>query len=190
MPTRLPDDRTPGQIGDKVADVLWGYYGQQGIPGTPLTPATAQAAPSTVYDDAYADTLLAEPAAISAPVVSPVVAQPAPVAQVSLVIAPTLPVVPATPRYQVFERIRPFAPKAPVHVLVPVAAPTLPVSVQAQVPARVQAPVPAPLPVQRPHVVQLGFVDGTTVELPGEHPAAKALRSAAAALTMRVESSR
>jgi hypothetical protein len=44
--------------------------------------------------------------------------------------------------------------------------------------------------VQRAHVVQLGFVDGSTMDLAGDHPAAKALRAAAIALTVRDQSSR
>jgi hypothetical protein len=45
--------------------------------------------------------------------------------------------------------------------------------------------VPEPRVPAARRVVQLGFVDGSTLELPGDDPAVRALRSAAAALTLR-----
>lgn len=143
MPSRLPDNRTPEQIGGKVAEVLWGYYGQHAAAGTPLTSAVAPGAASPAYDDAYADTLLAEPLLAEPLFAEPLIAGPAPV-------APRHPPVVARPAFA--------APAVQV-----AAAPVLP----------------------RPHVVQLGFMDGTTLELAGDHPAAKALRAAADALTLR-----
>jgi hypothetical protein len=67
----------------------------------------------------------------------------------------------ARPRFRVYERRRPAAQ--------PIAEPVVP---EPRVPAARR-------------VVQLGFVDGSTLELPGDDPAVRALRSAAAALTLR-----
>ena len=156
MPSRLPDNRSAQQIGGKVAEVLWGYYGQQGAPGTPLTSAAVvPMAASPAYDDAYADTLLAEPTypldLFAPPAIAPVHTSPAP----SLAAAPTAPV-----------------------------APTAAFAVVPAAPVMASAPAPA-LPPRPAHVVQLGFVDGSTMNLAGDHPAAKALRAAADALTLR-----
>lgn len=167
-PARLPDeDRTAAQIGGKVAEVLWGYYGQQGVSGTPLTQAPAPIAPSPVYDDAYADTLIEErPPGV------------APVARITPVVVPA-PVRPAPPKFQVYERLRPA-----------VAAAVMPITAPVPLPVAAPAPAAAPMsPAQRPYVVQLGFVDGTTMDLSRDHPAAKALRAAADALTLRAASS-
>jgi hypothetical protein len=72
---------------------------------------------------------------------------------------------PAPPRFRVYERPHPAA--QPVDQ--PIAEPVVP---EPRVPAARR-------------VVQLGFVDGSTLELPGDDPAVRALRSAAAALTLR-----
>jgi hypothetical protein len=182
MPSRLPDDRTNEQIGGKVAEVLWGYYGQQGVPGTPLTTSdVVPVATSPAYDDAYADTLLAQ---------SEVPPKPALLDQ--LVARPLQPPSMA-PRYQVFERLPTPVPMVPMTEIAVPALPPLMTAPSALTPAPATAPahVAAPvLPVQRPHVVQLGFVDGSTMDLAGDHPAAKALRAAAIALTLRDQSSR
>lgn len=189
MPARLPDDRTPEQIGGKVAEVLWGYYGQQGIPGTPLTEAAAPAAPSPAYDDAYADSLLVEPAPCAPPAPPPPAVEPAPAPVVSEPPPPPFvppppapavsPVVAAAPRYQVFER-------KPQSIVAALAPEPVPVPVVDPVPEPVpDAATAASIPRPRLHVVQLGFVDGTTMDLAGDHPAAKALRAAAEALTLR-----
>jgi hypothetical protein len=159
MPARLPDDRTNQQIGGKVAEVLWGYYGQQGVSGTPLTEVAAPTVASQVYDDAYADTLLAAPPLETDVYPPPVFTPPVITPPVTSVVREHAPVVAAAQRYQVFQRVRRPEPVAIV-------------------------------PQQRAQVVQLGFIDGTTMDLAGDHPAAKALRAAADALTMRERSSR
>jgi hypothetical protein len=196
---RLPDDRTSQQIGGKVAEVLWGYYGQQGSAGTALASPSAPGLAAEAYDDAYADTLLAvpefsrvEPARIppnhstpdpvppapaspspsqpaaAIPVAEPV-AVPVPMPAALSVAPPLLHVANTVPRYQIFQR--PRAAEAPA----------------VQVPA--VTPEPPRVPEQRQHVVQLGFIDGTTLDLWRDHPAAKALRAAAEALTLREPSS-
>jgi hypothetical protein len=152
-PARLPDDRTPEQIGDKVADVLWSYYAQQGTTGTPLASPTAAApAYDDSYDDAY-DAALFAPGTHFATAQQELVQPPAAATVVT-------PAVAAPPRFRVYERPRPVAAAA---------APL--------VPERRVAP--------DRRVVQLGFVDGSTLELLADDPAAKALRSAAAGLTLR-----
>jgi hypothetical protein len=204
---RLPDDRTSQQIGGKVAEVLWGYYGQQGGSGSPLAAPYAPGGVAQAYDDAYADTLLAAPdvptlaplTLVERVAVAPALPLPIPVAPPVLPAEP--PVLPAAPpvvtapapavsRYQVFQRFR---------AAVPVPPPELPITVQQEPPVAVVAPRPpvaivapkvASAPILRPYVVQLGFMDGTTMDLAGDEPAAKALRAAALALTLREQSSR
>ncbi len=136
VPQRLPDDRTTEQIGGKVAEVLWSYYGQQGPPSNPLAPEPAL---PPVYDDSYLEAQFAAPPAELPP-------PPAPVADAHLgAVTPVVAAESSSPRYRVFDRVD----------------------------------------VRRAHVVQLGFLDGSTLELASDDPAAKALRAAAAALTLR-----
>lgn len=201
---RLPDDRTPEQIGNKVAEVLWGYYRANGIPGAAAAPAPAADGQSPAYDDAYADTLVHPPVQELLPEAQPVV----PAMFTPIIIRP-VPATPVGPRFRIFERARPSQPLATVAVTAPVLLPPGPVAAPAvpappppppppppaAAPAPVPVPVPAPapaivpvpmdMPAQRQHVVQLGFMDGTTLDLAGDHPAAKALRAAADALTLR-----
>lgn len=237
---RLSDARTSEEIGSKVAEVLWGYYGQQGVPGTSLTTSAPPEDVSPAYDDAYVDFVVDEPSPSQvndvpvaqvaerdeilaaevavealipdvpvAPVVAPAAYADADV--VRLLTAPTLepifpsaltqlvwrqPVAPppATPRYRVFERVR-----RPAET--PAVTPSLTPSMHVTAPVRLPAPAaPTPErteqsadtpadPAPRGHVVQLGFLDGSTLELVDAHPAAKALRAAARALTLRDSSS-
>lgn len=206
---RLPDDRTTEQIGEKVADVLWSYYGQQPAARTALVPASPMGLQIETYDDDYDSVLLdfpefAPPAAPAAP------------AAVSTVV-----VVPQPPKFRVFERTRVLlepdevAALPPVALITtPVAAPVLPVAMPLASPVLPTAPpvtVPSdgvPATAAAPHGtrgtarktlsfgtaaaveprrsgVQLGFIDGSTLDLPGDDPAAKALRAAADALTLR-----
>ncbi|MEP7055576.1 MAG: hypothetical protein ABI912_10050 [Actinomycetota bacterium] len=182
MPTRLPDDRTTGQIGGKVAEVLWTHYASQGLTGTPLTPSAAQIATSPSYDDAYADTLfeLAPPVVVAAP-------QPTFTPVLHRLGAPVV----APVRFQVFERLRPLPPAAAVvtSVVTTTASVQLVHDEPAPMPVEPEAEAAAvtvpPVPEKRFHVVQLGFLDGSTMDLAGDHPASKALRAAAAALTLR-----
>jgi hypothetical protein len=184
-PARLPDDRTMEQIGGKVADVLWSYYAQQGASVTPSASPAALAAYDDSYDDAYDAALFAAQSHIESAPQEPVqpaalraatreedpwapVLQPADLREAQRLAAATTaapPVVtaavPAPPRFRVYERRR--------SVSLPLAEPVVPER-------RILADR---------RVVQLGFMDGSTLELSGDDPAAKALRSAAAALTLR-----
>ena len=208
MPARLPDDRTPEQIGGKVAEVLWNHFEQQGGGGTPLIQPAASVA-TQAYDDAYADTLLAETVVAPAVVAPAVVSAPATFTQIV-----TRPSVPERqrPKFQIYERFRvPIAPAMSVTIPVrlpasapPVTAPqeaTPPESASAEIAPLLDATIapveqpPAPagrhvqtalavVPPPRINVVQLGFLDGSTVDLASDHPAAKALRAAALALTV------
>lgn len=219
-PARLPDDRTTDQIGEKVADVLWGYYGQQIAPSAPLAASTLATATPT-YDDSYDSALLDFPDLAPPPVqplpwerdFQPLLQPWRPVptvepAAVTPVVAPP-PAPPAPPQFRVFERVAPRPPAVLPVVTAPVAAPPAPPVIAPLAPVPVVAPAVAPvsapvapaaaaapeslapaasrLAVLEPcrSGVQLGFVDGTTLDLPRDDPAAKALRAAADALTLR-----
>jgi hypothetical protein len=231
---RLPDDRTTEQIGEKVADVLWNYYGQQPAAPTPLVESPVAAATPT-YDDTYDSALLDFPELATPPVqpvpwergfqpllqpwpevpkvapaaVTPIVAAPPPAAPPTAAPPPVAPP-PAPPRFRVFERVAAPAPTVLPVVTAPVAAPRVaavvapvaPVEQAAQSPEWAPEPTPVlvrsavanvPVPAMSRLAVlessqsgvQLGFVDGTTLDLPRDDPAAKALRAAADALTLR-----
>jgi hypothetical protein len=215
-PARLPDDRTTEQIGEKVADVLWSYYGQQPTESTPLAPSPVVTATPT-YDDSYDSALLDLPELVPPLVQPPPPVQPLPwergfqpllqpwpevptlaPAAVTPVVAPPA----APPRFRVFERVAPSPPAVAPVVTAPVVAPPVvapPVAPPQVVPvvaplrpaltaaAEALAPTASRLAVLEPRRsgVQLGFVDGTTLDLPLDDPAAKALRAAADALTLR-----
>jgi hypothetical protein len=197
---RLPDDRTTDQIGEKVAEVLWSYYGQQGVAGTPLA---AEAAPAPVYDDSsalahpavpvYAEPFIApfiapvevaepvvpaEPIAPAPPVVVPVVAPPATTGVVAAA---------ASDRFVLFERRRLSPPPQAVPAVADIPQQFVPVDAPVWPEPSHALPVEAMVaePVRREHAVQLGFLDGSTFDLAADDPAAKALRAAAQALTLR-----
>jgi len=184
MPARLPDDRTPEQIGGKVAEVLWNHFEQQGAPSAAVVPAVSSAA-TQAYDDAYADTLLADSRAPAptAPAFTQIITRPA---------APER----KRPQFQIYQRFRQPAAVPAMSVTAPVRLP-LPVQQQAAPPEATPLPAARPqlatIPIDlkaaaveppRVNVVQLGFLDGSTVDLASDHPAAKALRAAALALTV------